>query len=189
MMGDSATGLPSTHAGALLVAGPSLLDPNFARSVVLLCEVNEEGALGLMLNRPSQSPVADFLPQWQPEPPSVVFVGGPVQPEIAVGLGRRSGGEPIGFTEIRDDIGLFDLATPPELVVGALSQLRVFSGYAGWGEGQLEAELISGDWIVVEPSEGDAFSSEPDDLWAAVLRRQGGDLAMWAAYPQDPSLN
>lgn len=177
------------HAGALLVAAPSLLDPNFARSVVLLCEVNEEGALGLMLNRPSQSPVADFLPQWQPEVPSVVFVGGPVQPEIAVGLGRHRGSEPIGFSEVIDDIGLFDLATPAELVDGALSQLRVFSGYAGWGAGQLEAELMTGDWIIVESVEGDAFTGEPDSLWAAVLRRQGGDLARWADYPQDPSLN
>ncbi|MDH3730893.1 MAG: YqgE/AlgH family protein [Acidimicrobiia bacterium] len=186
MTSDSATPL---HAGKLLVAAPSLGDPNFARSVVLLCEVNEEGALGLTLNRASDSAASDYLPQWQCSPPSVVFGGGPVQPEIAVGLARHRGEEPVGFSGVIDEIGLFDLATPAELVSGALSHLRIFSGYAGWAFGQLEVEVISGDWILVDSASEDAFTQEPDTLWDEVLRRQGGDIALLAGFPEDPTLN
>jgi len=154
-----------------------------------MCDVDGEGAIGLVLNRPSRSPVHDYLPQWSPGEPSVVFVGGPVQPEIAVGLAEHSGQSPIGFTEISGDIGLFDLATPVELVSGALSQLRVFSGYCGWARGQLEDELAAGDWIVVASEPDDPFTADAERLWTAVLRRQGGELATLADIPVDPRLN
>lgn len=180
---------PSLHAGSLLVAAPSLVDPNFTRTVVLVCEVSRDGALGLVLNRPADSLVSDYLPQWSPSPPAVVFVGGPVQPEVAVGLGRHQGAEPVGFSLIEGGLGLFDLATPEELVAGGLSHLRVFSGYAGWGPGQLEVELLSDDWIVVDAADDDAFTPDPATLWERVLRRQGGELALLAGFPQDPTLN
>jgi putative transcriptional regulator len=189
MTSDSATGSPSLHAGSLLVAAPSLLDPNFTRTVVLVCEVNPEGALGLVLNRPSDSLVRDYLPQWKPSPPDVVFVGGPVQPEIAVGLGRHAGAEPLGFSAVEGNLGLFDLATPEELVAGGLSHLRVFSGYAGWGAGQLEFELLTDDWVVVAAAVDDPFTQDPLTLWERVLRRQGGELALLAGFPPDPTLN
>jgi len=177
------------HGGKLLVAAPSLIDPNFARTVVLLCEVDADGAIGLILNRPSTELVADYLPQWEPAPPTVVFVGGPVQPEIAVGLARRGVEEPIGFSAVDDHLGLFDLATPAELVAGALSSLRVFSGYAGWDRGQLQSELETGDWIVVDRTADDCFTSEPLGLWTEVLRRQGGEVSLLADFPIDPTLN
>lgn len=177
------------RAGKLLVAAPALIDPNFARTVVLLCEFNEDGALGLVLNRPTESPVADFLPMWEPDEPPVVFIGGPVQPEVAVGLVRHRGVEPIGFSVVADDYGLFDLATPPELTDGALAALRVFSGYSGWGSGQLEAEVLNGDWVIVDATLDDLFGPDAHGLWSAVLRRQGGELAMLADFPEDPGLN
>ena len=185
MMGQSAT----LREGVLLAAAPQLDDANFAKAVVLLCELNEDGALGLILNRPSDSPVADYLPQWTACEPQVVFVGGPVQPEVAVGLMRHAGETPIGFSVVADADGLFDLATPSELVTGAFELLRVFSGYAGWGPGQLEAELAAGDWLILDAEPADAFTPEPLDLWSNVLRRQGGELGLLSTLPDDPRLN
>ena len=177
------------ETGQLLVAAPAMVDPNFARTVVVLCDIDDDGAIGLVLNRPSQSPVSEYLPQWTAATPPVVFVGGPVQPEIAVGFIEHSGQAPIGFTSVSGSVGLFDLATPPELVEGAVSLLRVFSGYSGWARGQLESEIEAGDWIIIEAASSDHFSAELDTLWSEVLRRQGGELALLAEYPTDPSLN
>jgi putative transcriptional regulator len=185
MTPDSAREVPSPHIGRLLVASPALLDPNFFRAVVLVCD--DEGELGLILNRPSESPVAEFLPMWVVDEPQVVFFGGPVQPEVAVGLAQPSDEDPIGFTPVTAGIGLFDLATPPEFV--GLEHLRVFSGYSGWDTGQLEAELANGDWIVVDSDPGDLFDAEPATLWSRVLGRQGGELALLASFPIDPTLN
>ena len=171
------------------MATPQLTDPNFSRTVVLVCETNDDGALGLILNRPAEALVGDYLPEWEPSAPPVVFVGGPVQEEVAVGLVRLVASEPVGFSAIAERDGLFDLATPPELVAGAFESLRVFSGYAGWGPDQLEGEIEAGDWLIVEAEVGDAFTAEPEDLWARVLRRQGGELGLLATLPDDPSLN
>ena len=154
-----------------------------------MCETNDEGALGLVLNRPAQAFVSDYLPQWTPSAPPVVFAGGPVQEEVAVGLMRRRDAEPVGFSEVSGRDGLFDLATPVELVDGAIELLRVFSGYAGWSSGQLEAELEAGDWLVVDAEAEDAFTDDPEHLWGRVLRRQGGELGLLATLPEDPSLN
>ena len=97
--------------------------------------------------------------------------------------------EPLGVRRIIGSLGLVDLDTPPEVVVAELSGLRIFAGYAGWGEGQLEDEIAEGAWYVVDGEARDAFSDDPERLWRTVLRRQGGDLAMVATYPEDPSLN
>jgi putative transcriptional regulator len=156
---------------------------------VLVCELNEEGALGLILNRPTDLAVSEVLPMWTVDDPPVVHVGGPVQPEVAVGLGRHRGHEPIGFSAVSGRIGLFDLATPHEVVGESLANLRVFSGYAGWGPGQLDGELMSGDWIVVDAEDGDVFGAAGDRLWSSVLRRQGGEIALLAAFGEDPNLN
>lgn len=183
----------SDLTGTLLVAGPGMLDPNFAGSVVLVCRHDRDGALGLVLNRPTESPVGDFLPGWVERlaDPAVVFVGGPVQPEVAVGVGRllEPGDRPDGWMEIVEGLGLVDMGGSPAAAAGCLRSLRVFSGYAGWTEGQLEMEVATGDWLVV-PSEGsDPFDPMPDGLRRAVLRRAGGALAWYADHPGDPSLN
>ena len=177
--------------GKLLVAAPSLIDPNFHRTVVMVCEHDDDGAFGVVLNRPSEAEVVEYLPAWRDQlsEPGVVFVGGPVQPETAIGLAEPAAGRgpPDVWTRITGPIGLLDLSAGPDAL--AVDRLRVFSGYAGWSARQLDAEIASGDWFVVESGPGDCFSEEPDELWRAVLRRQSGSLAMVATFPPDPRLN
>lgn len=177
--------------GRLLVASPRLIDLNFFRTVILVCKHGSDGALGLILNRPTEMPVADHLPGWveQLARPEVIFLGGPVQPETAVGLGRRGPREPEGWSAVNDRVGMVDLAAAPGAVAGDLESLRVFSGYAGWGPDQLESELQSGDWVVASSEPDDGFGEDSEGLWKAVLRREGGRTAIYAEFPVDPSAN
>lgn len=184
--------MQTPQPGLLLVAGPRLIDPSFWRTVVLVCAAGEDGALGLVLNRPSDVPVGDHLPGWVERlaPPEVVFAGGPVQPETAIGLGRRMVDQPRGgWSEVSAGVGMVDLTAAPGQVAGDLDALRVFSGYAGWGPGQLEDEIASGDWVVAAGAFVDAFTPDPGSLWRRVLRRQGGRAAMYAEFPLDPRAN
>ncbi len=181
-----------SFTGRLLVATPALVDPNFARAVVLMLEHTDEGALGVVVNRPTMVPVTDVLPDWEPlvSAPDVVFQGGPVALDSALGLvAVPAGADPIGVRRVVDGLGLVDLDTPPEVLTGGLQAMRIFAGYAGWSDGQLEDEITEGAWYIVDAEPGDAFTGEPDDLWRAVLRRQPAPLAMVANYPPDPSLN
>ena len=187
-------GAPLT--GRLLVAAPRLIDPNFARTVVLVCRHDDEGALGLVLNRPTSVAVGEALPGWvEPlAPPNVVFLGGPVQPEMAVGLGRLRGehsgrADTEEWTPIGDQLGLVNLGSSPAGEVGALDRLRVFAGYAGWSAGQLDFEVASADWFVLPALAEDHFTAAPGGLWRRVLRRQPGPVALFADFPLDPSLN
>ncbi len=178
-------------AGKLLVASPMLADPNFFRTVVLVCEHTDEGALGVVLNRQSGADVGEFLPAWTEHlvEPGVVFVGGPVQREVAVGVARVGLAEPAeGWTPVLGDMGLLDLGGSP-LDVPDLKGLRVFSGYAGWGPGQLDAEVADDDWFVVAAEPDDPFRDDPATLWRRVLRRQRGNLRLYADFPPHPSLN
>ncbi|WP_406861203.1 YqgE/AlgH family protein [Streptomyces sp. HUAS MG47] len=182
----------SSLTGRLLVATPALTDPNFDRAVVLLLDHDDEGSLGVVLNRPTPVTVGDILEPWAPlaGEPGVVFQGGPVSLDAALGVAVIPGDEgPLGWRRVYGAIGLVDLETPPELLAAALGSLRIFAGYAGWGPGQLEQELTEGAWYVVESEPGDVSSPHPETLWRAVLRRQRGELAMVATYPDDPSLN
>jgi putative transcriptional regulator len=188
----------SSLRGQLLVANPLLPDPNFDRTVVLVLSHSRDGALGVVLNRPSELPVGEPLPQWEPlaTAPSVVFVGGPVSPESAICLGCTASGrvpEPEYAGDessgICDGVTTIDLERDPMDMEGNLVGLRVFAGYAGWGASQLEGELSAGAWWVVSALVSDVIDANPDDLWKRVLRRQGGELALAAAFPADPSLN
>jgi putative transcriptional regulator len=179
-------------AGMLLVAVPHMLDPNFARSVVLVCDHTESGALGLIINRPSRAMVADYLPGWTHlvVEPGVVFEGGPVQRDVAIGLAGLAADHqaPEGFAAIAMGLGLFDLDSDPAEAF-SLEGLRVFSGYAGWEPGQLEAEIAEGGWFVVPLQPGDGLVENPARLWSSVLARQGGRLAVYATFPPNPGLN
>lgn len=188
----------SSLTGRLLVATPSLADPNFDRAVVLLLDHDEEGTLGVVLNRPTPVEVGDVLERWArfAGAPAVVFQGGPVSLDSALGLAvvpgeAREGrsGEPLGWRRVHGAIGLVDLEAPPELLAAELGSLRIFAGYAGWGPGQLENELVEGAWYVVDSEPGDVSAPDPEQLWRSVLRRQRNELAMVATYPDDPSLN
>lgn len=188
----------SIPVGSLLVATPKLADPNFRRTVVLVVDhAPEEGTLGVVLNRPTEVPVAQVLPPWADlaTGPSVVFRGGPVALDSALALASVPGqGEPLGWRRLDgapgvSRVGLVDLDAPPEVLAAEVGQLRVFAGYAGWGSGQLEDEVESGAWYVVAAEPADAFADDPTDLWRAVLRRQRGDLALVATFPDDPTMN
>ncbi|MEP9381438.1 YqgE/AlgH family protein [Nocardioides sp. KR10-350] len=187
--------MTEVRAGMLLVATPELRDPNFMDTVVLLLDVDEGGVLGVVLNRPSPVPVADVLDPWAGSVahPDVLFQGGPVSPEaaLAVALLRDPDDVPVGFRAVEgaSQLGLLDLDTPPELVEGSLSGLRIFAGYAGWGAGQLAGEIGEGDWYVVEAEDADPFRDEVTELWRDVLRRQPGNLAWHSTRPADPDLN
>lgn len=185
-------------AGRLLVATPKLADPNFRRSVVLIVEHEaEEGTLGVVLNRPTEVPVDQVLAPWSElvTGPSVVFQGGPVALDSALALAHVPGTEePLGWRALADSpavsrVGLIDLDIPPELLASEVAGLRVFAGYSGWGVGQLRSEIKDGAWYVLPAESGDAFMEDPTRLWQDVLRRQGGDLAFVATFPDDPSLN
>ena len=180
---DSGSGL----RGRLVVATPGLVDPNFAHTVVFLLDHSDEGALGVVLNRPSDMEVADTLPHWETlaVQPEVMFVGGPVQPEAVVGLvGASEDSEAI--QSVVRGIGIVDLRADPLTLIGEINGLRLFAGYAGWGEGQLEAEIDEGGWFVIEARPEDVFAEDPDALWLRVLERQGG---VFRTVTQDPSLN
>jgi putative transcriptional regulator len=181
--------------GDLLVATPGLLDPNFERTVVLLLDLDEDGALGVVLNRPSPVGVAEILPDWTDlaAAPDVLFQGGPVSTDSALAVGAARGpdaeAEPVGFRRLYGDIGIVDLDTPTEIVGPALGGVRIFAGYAGWGSEQLAQEIALGSWYVVPSQREDLFGSEPYDLWARVLRRQPGELAWVSTRPLDPTMN
>jgi len=180
--------------GRLLVATPTLGDPNFSRTVVYVLDHDESGTLGVVVNRPTTVPVGEVLPDWQQytTDPGVLFQGGPVALDSALGLAVLPGigdDEPVGWRRVVDGLGLVDLDAPPEVLVDGMAGLRIFAGYAGWGSGQLEDELAEGAWYVVPGLAGDAFTAAPEGLWRAVLRRQGGDLAFVSTYPDDPTQN
>ena len=184
--------VPGSVRGKLLLAGPLLLDPNFFRAVVLVLDHDEQGAFGLVVNRRSEIPLANVLEGWAPfaRPDPYVYLGGPVAPEAGFALARAGSPDLTGVSPLRDGWAVVDLEADPTLVGPELTHLRIFSGYAGWGPGQLDAELTAeGGWIVVEAELADPFAVDTDDLWSAVLRRQRGSLARLANYPLEPRFN
>lgn len=181
-----------SFTGRLLVATPLIGDPHFERTVVLLLAHGPSGAYGVVLNRPTDVPVAEVAPEWSPRvsAPGVVFVGGPVDPDATIGLalaGDRSDADP--FEVVVGPAALVDLHQPPDLHDGAVEGLRVYAGSAGWAPGQLEDELADGAWWPVDAEPGDLVVEEPQRLWARVLRRQPGEVAWFANHPPDPSAN
>jgi len=177
--------------GRLLVAAPPLVDPNFDRTVVLMLEHGEDGGLGLVLNRRSETTLDDVFPEWRvlASPPGFVFAGGPVSSDAVIALARRGPAPVEGFVQVLDDLGTIDLANDPLDLGASLDSLRVFAGYAGWAPGQLETELAQGAWFVVGLDPGDPFVDSPDRLWRDVLRRQRGRLALFSNYPEDATVN
>lgn len=177
----------------LLVATPMLLDPNFESSVVLLLESNEDGALGVILNRPTTVPVGDVLESWADlaADPGVLFRGGPVATDGALGLAalRQDESEPLGFSSVAEGVGIIDLDAPVDLVEGALGGVRIFAGYAGWDAEQLAGEIAEGSWYVLPAEPRDAFRPDVEELQREVLRRQPGELAWRSTRPLDPDLN
>ncbi len=175
--------------GQLLIAGPGLIDPNFRRTVVLVGEHSEEGALGVILNRASESTVDEAVPELSTLVAGLgaIHVGGPVQPSAIVILAEFSQPDRAGSL-VLGSVGFLPSEVDPD-ELGELQRARVFAGYAGWGPGQLDGELDEGSWIVEPALPDDVFTADPDELWSDVLRRKGGPFGVLALMPPDPSLN
>lgn len=179
------------QAGTLLVAPPTLLDPNFRRTVVLVCEHNTEGCFGLVLNRPLDVQLDEVLDEVQGYD-DALSLGGPVQPETLHYLHRHGQTVP-GAAAVAEGLywgGDFDVLRA--LVRGGETDdrtLRFFLGYAGWGRTQLEEEIDAGGWILTEALPEEVFSETPDGLWRAVLRRMGGEYALLSNFPDNPRMN
>jgi putative transcriptional regulator len=174
--------------GKLLVSSPALVDPNFRKTVVLIAHHDDEGALGLVLSRPSDVPAEEAVPELEgiPGADDPVFVGGPVQPEAFMALAE--------FEDVTDaaapifgSVGFVPAESEPEELT--VRRVRVFAGYAGWGPGQLEAELAEPSWIVVGAETGDAFADDPEELWRDVVARKGKAFSLLETMPFDPGLN
>lgn len=171
--------------GSLLVATPDMKDPHFARAVILLIAYAvEDGAMGLILNRPltvdqmdTQSPIASWMESSQS--PSTIFLGGPVEPNGYICMTP----DPTSLSGLRSvDI---ESISPVHLD----GPHRVFRGYSGWGAGQLEDELTFKSWYVVESQLTDRLTTSPDSLWNEVLQRQSGPLRRLGLFPSDPEVN
>lgn len=189
--------LPAPSAGALLVAGPSLEDPNFHRTVVLLLAYGPtEGALGVILNRPNDVPVGELLPGWSDlaAEPASLFVGGPVARDNVICLARFRPSALGGFDGCSpvdgiDGLATLDLNRSPSDMEEGVDGIRLFSGYAGWSADQLEGEIEVGGWLILPGELGDAFTADPSGLWRSVLVRSGGRVAIYANAPPKLSMN
>jgi putative transcriptional regulator len=190
--------------GKLLVATPPLVDPNFDRSVVFVLEHGPSGALGVVVNRPTDEPCPDELDGWATclSEPDAVFEGGPVERAALIGLALTPAPGDEGWHDIPPPdggqwpgapagsrLGSVDLTRDPDEVAPGLSAARIFRGYSGWAPGQLDHELEEGSWMVFDATADDVFSADPDGLWRRVVARQGGRVAWIAAAPDDLTAN
>jgi putative transcriptional regulator len=179
--------------GQLLIASPTLTDPNFRRTVVLICEHGDEGALGLVLNRATPLPAEEAAPELAGVlgDGARLHQGGPVQPQSIVLLAEFADDDdrPGEALLVTGGLGLVLQGAELDALEATADRARAFLGYAGWGPEQLEGELERDDWILVDAEPDDAFTDEPDDLWARALVRKGGEYALLATMPPDPSQN
>jgi putative transcriptional regulator len=175
--------------GKLLVASPALVDPNFARCVVLITEHNEDGAMGVVLNRPSETGVEVVAPELgEIVEEGPIYIGGPVQPQALVVLAEFSDPSAAAWI-VAADVGFVAADTDRDDLERAVRRGRVYAGYSGWGAGQLEDELEEDAWIVEPPLPAELFPDDPATLWHDVLARKGGQYALIARMPEDPSQN
>jgi putative transcriptional regulator len=176
--------------GKLLVASPALVDPNFARAVVLITEHNDEGAMGIVLNRPSETLVEDVVPQLGnvAGEGAPVYVGGPVQPSALVVLAEFSDLDAAAWIVVAD-VGFASAEVELGELANSVRRARVYAGYSGWGAGQLEGEMEVDSWIVEPPLPAELFPDDPETMWSDVLARKGGQYALIARMPEDPSVN
>src|SRR5689334_4433424 len=171
--------------GQLIIATPTLIDPNFDRTVVLIAEHTPDGAMGLVLNRPATTLIEEAVPDlaWLGLDDERVWIGGPVA-ETAVIVLAEWDDPTLAGAIVEGDLGFVGTdADSPEQLDGAIRRARVFAGHSGWGPGQLEEELAEEAWIVERPQRDEIFCSDPEALWSAVLRRKGSRYALLATMP------
>jgi putative transcriptional regulator len=182
----------ASWAGKLLVATPLIDEPTFRRSVIAVLHHTDEGAVGVVLNRPSTLPVGEPFPDWHAlaADPPVMFSGGPVADTAVVCLARlRGDGVPAGFAGLATGVGVLDIQAGIDDLRESVDSVRLFAGYAGWAADQLEGEVAEGAWAIVDAEPDDIHGDQPEDLWVRVLRRQAGPLKLMAWYPPDVSLH
>ena len=185
----------SVRAGTLLLASTDLTEPTFARSVIYIIEHNDGGSLGVILNRMSQTAVHNILPQWTDlaASPQALFIGGPVKQDAALCLGVTKHGVDIegieGLRPVDGRVVLVDLDADQELLAEVLEGVRIFAGYAGWGIGQLDAELAQDSWLLASALPRDLLAPPTVDVWADVLRRQPWPMPLLATFPIDVDQN
>jgi putative transcriptional regulator len=175
--------------GKLLIASPALVDPNFARSVVLMTEHSEDGAMGIVLNRPAETTARELMPALgEIANDDPLFIGGPVQPQAVVLLAEFADPSAAAWIVVAD-VGLASAETDLDDLGDAVRRGRFYAGYSGWGPGQLELELEIDSWIVEPPLPTELFPEDPDGLWSDVLERKGGSYTLISRMPDDTSLN
>jgi putative transcriptional regulator len=176
--------------GQLLIASPTLVDPNFSRTVLLVAAHDENGALGLVLNRPSELLVADAVERLAPVCTDYerVYVGGPVEPGAVIVLAEFDD-RSLAALLISGDLGLPNIEASAEMLDGGVRRARCFAGHSGWGPGQLDAELAQEAWILESLAPEDPWVEAGHELWSTVLERKGGEYALVARMPLDPSVN
>ena len=177
--------------GKLLIASPAIVDPNFRQTVVLLAEHTDEGAMGVVLNRAGSATVGEAVPDlaYLADADDVVHVGGPVSANAVTVLADFIDPQ-LAALLVDDSVGFVPASVDDEDgLVAAVRRSRVFAGHAGWGPGQLEAEMDEESWIVEPVLGDDVFTDAPGSLWSTVLRRKGGEYVLIATMPADPSAN
>ncbi|MBX9850582.1 MAG: YqgE/AlgH family protein [Cytophagaceae bacterium] len=179
------------NRGSILISEPYLGDDNFERSVVLICEHNEEGTVGFVLNRPANLTLDAVVPDIS-ECAEILFVGGPVQQD-SLHFIYRNNEYVSGSIKINEQMfwgGSYDeMIDKINNKLLRLSDFRFFLGYSGWSPGQLEQEMEQNSWIVAEAGQIDLFGTDPNDLWRVLLKDMGGKYKMYSNYPIDPRLN
>jgi putative transcriptional regulator len=189
---DPSFDAPNSTRGSLLVAVPLLDEPTFHRTVIYMLQHSEEGALGLVINRPTNEEHIRGLDQWMHHlsHPQVIFEGGPVMPNTLIAIAAMAfSSDNEGCAPLDHGLCTVDLTLMPDELVEGLTALRVFRGYSGWGAGQLEEELEEGSWLVMPHRSGDVFARHPHQIWRDVLRRSGGPKALLADAPDELSWN
>ena len=178
--------MAESTAGKLLVATPNVRGVPFERSVIVMLEHDDDGAIGIVLNYPTDLPVVDHLPEISRHvsEPRVVFLGGPVQSDAAIALGRSPTGR-FMTASMFGDVGIVDVTDLPD----DIGHLRIYAGYAGWSPGQLENELTEGSWWVMPPPPGTLFAPSTAALWHDAVASAPGRTRLYATYPDDPASN
>lgn len=176
--------------GQVLIASPSIFDPNFRQAVVLIAQHDESGAMGVILNRPSEASVGDLAPALTGLAglDDTVYMGGPVEKNSLIVLAQFDEPDAAALMVI-GDIGFVAVQSDIDEVSAGTRRARAFAGHSGWAPGQLEMEMARDDWITEPASYDDVFAPRADELWQAVLQRKGGSFALMARMPFDPSLN
>jgi len=176
--------------GQVLIASPSIFDPNFRQAVVLIAQHDETGAMGVILNRPSEAAVRSLSPALARLTglDDSVYVGGPVDETSLIVLAQFDEPDAAALM-VLGDVGFVAVGSDLDEVGGIIRRARVFAGHSAWAPGQLEMEMEREDWIVEPASHDDVFAAHAQELWHAVLERKGGNFAVVARMPFDPSVN